>query len=48
MYKIDVKNAPPLHLALYVDFTQKEREFIMGNNSSNEELNTEIKNAGKG
>ena len=36
-----------MHLALYVDFTQKEREFIMGNNSSNEELNTEIKNAGK-
>lgn len=36
-----------MHLALYVNFTQKEREFIMGNDSSKEELAAEIKNARK-
>ena len=32
------KNSHNLHLALYVDFTHKEREFIMGNNNSKEKL----------
>lgn len=34
-------------MALYVDFTQKKREFIMGNNNSKEKLTAEINNARK-
>ena len=34
-------------MALYVNFMQKEREFIMGNGSSKDELTAEIKNARK-
>ena len=37
-----------MHLALYVDFTQKERKFIMGNNNLKEKIKNARKSGGKG